>query len=325
MALPTLRRMIKTLKEKLDIILTLDAEILDAAKEDEIKEEIEQADLYQVKVGLAIITLQMGISDLEQGALASMNGNTREQSSSGGTQASATNNAIVTMAQEPQRDGKNRVATQVDRSATTSAAETGPEHSRIHKVKLPKMVLKKFDGQLTNWATFWDMFKSSVHTNTELSDIDRFNYLQSLLEGPVADAVAGLSLTTVNYTKAISILKKRFGNKQQVVSKHMILAGGAVLAIAFARSRAAISSSMISMILSRFQHSVPTRLLTMMHSSCGNFFIRIGNNKLLYDSGDFRLLTVGSVVPVTRAVKDGSRCMHREPKRGNKKPWVLQF
>lgn len=60
--------MIKTLKEKLDIILKLDAEILDAAKEeDEIKEEIEQADLYQEKVELAIITLQMAISDLEQG------------------------------------------------------------------------------------------------------------------------------------------------------------------------------------------------------------------------------------------------------------------
>ena len=32
---PTLRRMMKTLKEKLDIILKLDAEILEAAKEEE--------------------------------------------------------------------------------------------------------------------------------------------------------------------------------------------------------------------------------------------------------------------------------------------------
>lgn len=50
-----------------------------------------------------------------------------------------------------------------------------------------------------------------------------------------------------------------------------------------------------SMILSRFQHSVPTHLLTVMHSSCGSFFIRISDNKLLYDSGamprDFRILT----------------------------------
>ena len=68
--------------------------------EDEIKEEIKQADLYQEKVELAIITLQMAISDLEQGEpLASTNGNSREQSSSGGTQASTTNDAVVTMAQ----------------------------------------------------------------------------------------------------------------------------------------------------------------------------------------------------------------------------------
>ena len=58
------------------------------------------------------------------------------------------------------------------------------------------MVLKTFDGQLTNSAMFWDIFVSSVHTNSELSDIDRFKYLQSLLEGPAVDAVPGLSITT---------------------------------------------------------------------------------------------------------------------------------
>ena len=194
----TLRRMVKTLKEKLDIILKLDAEILDAAKEeDEIKEEIETADIYQEKVELAVITLEMAISDLERNEpLATTNGNTGEhlgeqssaQSSSRGTQASATNDAAVTVAQEPQRDGENRVTTEGNRSATDGE----PERSVISKVKLPKMVLKKFDGQLTNWATFWDMFVSSVHTNSELSDIDRFNYLHSLLEGPAADAVSGL-------------------------------------------------------------------------------------------------------------------------------------
>ena len=223
----------KTLKEKLDIILKLDAEILEAAKEEEeIKEEIETADIYQEKIELAVITLEMAISDLERSEpLATTNGNTGEplgeqsssQSSSRGTQASATNDAAVTVAQEPQRDGENHVATEGNRSATTSVADREPYRSIISKVKLPKMVLKKFDGQLTNWATFWDMFVSSVHTNSELSDIDRFNYLHSLLEGPAADAVSGLSLTTANYAEAIAILKKRFGNRQQVVSKHMYL------------------------------------------------------------------------------------------------------
>ena len=34
-------------------------------------------------------------------------------------------------------------------------------------------------------------------------------------------AVAGLKLTAGNYTEAIDTLKKRFGNKQQIISRHM--------------------------------------------------------------------------------------------------------
>ena len=34
-------------------------------------------------------------------------------------------------------------------------------------------------------------------------------------------AVAGLKITTANYTKAIDTLRKRFGNKQQIISCHM--------------------------------------------------------------------------------------------------------
>ena len=35
------------------------------------------------------------------------------------------------------------------------------------------------------------------------------------------DAISGLALTTFNYDEAVSILKKRFGNKKQIISKHM--------------------------------------------------------------------------------------------------------
>ena len=89
------------------------------------------------------------------------------------------------------------------------------------KVKLPKLFLKKFNGDLTKWSTFWDCFESSVHGNSELSDVDKFNYLNSLLEGTAAEAVSGLKLTAINYSEAIAILKKRFGNKQQIIMKHM--------------------------------------------------------------------------------------------------------
>ena len=84
------------------------------------------------------------------------------------------------------------------------------------KVKLPKLVLNRFNGDLTKWSTFWDSSESSVHNNPSLSGVDKFNYLHTLLEGTTSEAISGLKLTSANYEEAIAVLKKRFGNKQQI-------------------------------------------------------------------------------------------------------------
>ena len=55
-------------------------------------------------------------------------------------------------------------------------------------VKLPKLTIKSFKGDLTTWITFWDSYKAAIHENSSLSDIDKFNYLRSLLQGPALDA-----------------------------------------------------------------------------------------------------------------------------------------
>lgn len=89
------------------------------------------------------------------------------------------------------------------------------------KVKLPKLTLKKFNGDLTKWTPFWDSYESSIHHNPSLSAIDKFVYLNSLLEGSASEAVAGLRLTAANYNEAVAILQRRFGDTDQIVSKHM--------------------------------------------------------------------------------------------------------
>lgn len=69
--------------------------------------------------------------------------------------------------------------------------------------------------------TFWDSFRSAVHENPELHDIDKFNYLKSLLKGSAAATIAGLPLTDGNYKSSIELLTNRFGNKQVIISSHM--------------------------------------------------------------------------------------------------------
>ena len=68
---------------------------------------------------------------------------------------------------------------------------------------------------------FWDSFESAVHRNPNISEVDKFNYLTSMLEHSTTAAIAGLSLTASNYNEAIAILKKRFGNKQVIINMHM--------------------------------------------------------------------------------------------------------
>ena len=89
------------------------------------------------------------------------------------------------------------------------------------KPKLPKLTLPKFRGEITNWNTFWDSYNSAIHSNEAISDIDKFNYLKSLVEGPAARVMQGLNLTEANYNSAVELLKDRFGKPQQIISAHM--------------------------------------------------------------------------------------------------------
>ena len=84
-------------------------------------------------------------------------------------------------------------------------------------VKLPKLSLRKFNGDITKWASFWDSFDSAIHSNSSLSSVDKFNYLNSLLESTAAEFIAGLTLTAKSYEEAIAILK-RFRNTQLIVN-----------------------------------------------------------------------------------------------------------
>ena len=64
---------------------------------------------------------------------------------------------------------------------TPRESERAPDASG-HRVKLPKLMLKPFNGDITTWTPFWESHESAIHKNASLSDVDKFNYLNSLLE-----------------------------------------------------------------------------------------------------------------------------------------------
>ena len=89
------------------------------------------------------------------------------------------------------------------------------------QVKLPKIELPKFNGDISKWQTFWDQFESSVHNQVNLSDVDKFSYLRSLLNASASECISGLALTNDNYHEAVILLKERFGNRQLLINTHM--------------------------------------------------------------------------------------------------------
>ena len=60
-----------------------------------------------------------------------------------------------------------------------------------------------------------------MNNNAALSNIDKFNYLKALLDGPAARSIQGLTLTSANYDTALEILQDRFGKKQHIIAAHM--------------------------------------------------------------------------------------------------------
>ena len=83
-------------------------------------------------------------------------------------------------------------------------------------IRLLKMQLPNFDGNVLKWPEFWDVFESSVDRQN-ISDVVKFSYLRGVLRGTAFMAISGISLTNENYSVAVAILKEKFGKKDSII------------------------------------------------------------------------------------------------------------
>ncbi|XP_065067449.1 uncharacterized protein LOC135693012, partial [Rhopilema esculentum] len=117
----------------------------------------------------------------------------------------------------PSREAENvEQATNNEHGLNTSGVTMGSV-----AIRLPKITLPRFNGDITRFMSFWQSFENAIDKNESITAVDKLNYLVNLLEGPAYRAVSGLELTEQNYLNAMEILKARFGNKQQIISTHM--------------------------------------------------------------------------------------------------------
>ena len=87
--------------------------------------------------------------------------------------------------------------------------------------RLPKLEIAKFEGNVLQWQGFWNQFSAAIGSNSQLKNIDKFNYLKMYLRKKPLDIISGLTLSSSNYLKALDFLRERYGNKQILISSQM--------------------------------------------------------------------------------------------------------
>ena len=88
-------------------------------------------------------------------------------------------------------------------------------------IRLPKIEIKKFSGDATEWQTFIDSFTCAIHENKSISNVEKMNYLINLLDGEAASTVKGLPLCNNNYEVSLKMLQDRYGDQQVLISSFM--------------------------------------------------------------------------------------------------------
>ena len=105
-------------------------------------------------------------------------------------------------------------------SCHTRIALSQSNGSKSEYAKLPKLVLKHFEENRVHGCHFWTVTKAP-YTNDDLSHVDKFNYLKTLLKVSAASTIAGLQLSTSNYATPVQLLKPRFENKHMRISSNI--------------------------------------------------------------------------------------------------------
>ena len=107
-------------------------------------------------------------------------------------------------------------------SHTASSPPAAGASSDPRGIKLPKIDVPQFNGNILSWTRFWEQFRISVHERPSLSDSEKFVYLQQALKnGNARSSIDGLSQSGDNYSEAIACLKARYDRPRLIHKGHV--------------------------------------------------------------------------------------------------------
>ena len=88
-------------------------------------------------------------------------------------------------------------------------------------IKLPAISLPQFHSSLGEWVHFRDSFKALINRNEALSNIERFHYLKSAVQGEAVRALKTLPVSDNHYEAAWEALCKRYQDIDELIDHHV--------------------------------------------------------------------------------------------------------
>jgi hypothetical protein len=107
-------------------------------------------------------------------------------------------------------------------AGTSNVSGTNESNSNSTlQIKLPSIELPKFNGSYSDWLAFYEAFQGLINENNNLTDTQKFYYLQSCLTGEAKHVIEALSISSDNYQVAWELLKERYENKRLIGQTHI--------------------------------------------------------------------------------------------------------
>ncbi|XP_044727788.1 uncharacterized protein LOC123291538 [Chrysoperla carnea] len=110
-------------------------------------------------------------------------------------------------------------------TATSSSRPTNQAGSSGFSAKsisrLPRIPLPVFSGDIKEWPTYFELFKSLIDENQELKTVDKAHYLFGSLSGIAKNICGGLTPTESNYSIVWKALVEKYQDKRKQANAYL--------------------------------------------------------------------------------------------------------
>ncbi|KAK5975098.1 hypothetical protein GCK32_022688 [Trichostrongylus colubriformis] len=93
----------------------------------------------------------------------------------------------------------------------------GVGQHEVNAPRLPTIPIPTFGGKIWEFDNFWTLFRENVNNQNSLTNLQKFNYLLTALQGEARELVRRYPVTEDNYSLAIDLLKSKYGNNAHLV------------------------------------------------------------------------------------------------------------